>query len=282
MKKVYISLLFVSIILGGCSAGNDGPMSIDEKSVPPGAVGDTQGQVTQRIEDIKNGATPVVKPTGKDGEESADAQQQLQQQQQQQQQQQTEQQASQPVSEAPSVPANLQINEKTKNMNTATIKTNKGTIVVKLNPEKAPLSVENFKKYADSSFYNGTIFHRVMPGFMVQGGGFDASGQEKATEAPIKNEADNSLKNLRGTLAMARTGVIDSATSQFFINLVDNDFLNYKSPDAQGYGYAVFGEVISGMDVVDAIAKVETSTHNGAYENWPVDNVVMESVTLSE
>lgn len=283
MKKTSILLLFMSLMLAGCSAGTD-TLSIDEKNVPPGAVNTNQGDVLQRIEDIKNGATPKVKPTGKETESAATSEQQQQSQQQtQQQSQQQQQQTTQPVSEAPKTATNnLQINEKTKNMNVATIKTSKGVIKVKLNVEKAPISVENFKRYAENKSYSGTIFHRVMPNFMIQGGGFDEKGTQRPTEAPIRNEADNGLKNMRGTIAMARTNVVDSATSQFFINLVDNDFLNYRSPDAQGYGYAVFGEVTEGMDVVDAIAKVQTTTKDGGYENWPVDNVVIEGVTLSE
>ena len=266
MKKIYVLFLISVFLLGGCSASNEN-LSIDEQNVPPGAVANNQDGVLQRIEDIKNGATPKVKPTGKESSAAQSGQAPSQGNSQQQQQQQ--QQASQPISEAPA--HNLQINEKTKNMNVATIKTSKGIIKVKLNAEKAPISVENFKRYAESKAYAGTIFHRVMPNFMIQGGGFDETGAQKPTEAPIKNEADNGLKNTRGTIAMARTGVIDSATSQFFINLVDNAFLNYRSPDAQGYGYAVFGEVTEGMEVVDEIAKVQTTTKAGG-ENWPVDN----------
>lgn len=169
--------------------------------------------------------------------------------------------------------------ETTNNMNTVLLKTSKGDIKIKLNPEKAPISVENFKNYVSKGFYDGTIFHRVISGFMIQGGGFDKKGVQKDTEAEIKNEADNGLLNNRGTIAMARTQVVDSATSQFFINLKDNDFLNYK--DSANYGYAVFGEVIEGMDVVDSIAKVETG-RNGGHQDWPIENVVIESATLVE
>lgn len=171
------------------------------------------------------------------------------------------------------------INEEVKNMNTATLTTNKGKIVIKLDTENAPISSDNFKKYVINGFYDGTIFHRVMSGFMIQGGGFTANGDQKKTEAPIKNEAKNGLKNNRGTLAMARTMVVDSATSQFFINLVDNDFLNYQ--DDSNYGYAVFGEVTEGMDVVDMIAGVKTTT-NGMHENWPIEDIVIESAVLSD
>jgi cyclophilin family peptidyl-prolyl cis-trans isomerase len=137
------------------------------------------------------------------------------------------------------------------------IKTGKGDIKVKLFKDKAPITVENFLKYVDSGHYEGTIFHRVIPNFMIQGGGFTSDMQQKPTLAPIKNEAQNGLANKRGTLAMARTQVIDSATSQFFINVVDNAFLNFRSPDMQGFGYCVFGEVVEGMDVVDAIRSVQ-------------------------
>jgi peptidyl-prolyl cis-trans isomerase B (cyclophilin B) len=159
----------------------------------------------------------------------------------------------------------------------ALIKTSMGDIKVKLNAEKAPISVANFEQYASNKFYDGTIFHRVMSGFMIQGGGFTKDGVQKSTKEPIKNEAKNGLSNKRGTIAMARTGIVDSATAQFYINLVDNNMLNYQ--DDAKYGYAVFGEVVEGMDVVDKIAQVETKT-NGAYENWPVENVVIKSIKL--
>jgi peptidyl-prolyl cis-trans isomerase B (cyclophilin B) len=162
---------------------------------------------------------------------------------------------------------------------TVLIKTNKGDITVKLDGDKAPITVENFLAYTKEGFYDGTIFHRVIPGFMIQGGGFDKNFDQKKTKAPIKNEAANGLKNKRGTLAMARTSDPNSATGQFFINLTDNDFLNYTSATPQGYGYAVFGEVTEGMDVVDAIAKVQTANRNG-HQNVPVEEVVIESVTV--
>jgi cyclophilin family peptidyl-prolyl cis-trans isomerase len=154
------------------------------------------------------------------------------------------------------------------------IKTSKGEIRVELDAERAPLTVRNFLAYADEGFYDGTIFHRVIDGFMIQGGGFGADMRQKQTHDPIKNEANNGLKNARGTLAMARTSVVDSATAQFFINLVDNDMLNHGQRD---FGYAVFGRVVGGMEVVDAIAKVRTG-RSGAYEDVPVDAVVIESI----
>jgi len=152
------------------------------------------------------------------------------------------------------------------------IKTGKGDIKVKLFKDKAPISVENFLKYVDNGHYEGTIFHRVIPNFMVQGGGFTQDMHQKPTLAPIKNEAQNGLLNKRGTLAMARTQVIDSATSQFFINVVDNTFLNFRSPDMQGFGYCVFGEVVEGMDVVDAIRMVPTG-RSGPHSDVPVEAV---------
>lgn len=154
------------------------------------------------------------------------------------------------------------------------IETNMGKIELELNAEKAPISVENFLKYTESGFYNGTIFHRVINNFMVQGGGFDKHMQRKSTLAQIKNEAKNGLKNDRGTVAMARTNVVDSATSQFFINHKDNDFLNNGGRD---YGYAVFGKVTAGMDVVDAIARVQTKARD-----VPVNPVIIKSVKLKE
>jgi peptidyl-prolyl cis-trans isomerase B (cyclophilin B) len=159
----------------------------------------------------------------------------------------------------------------------ALIKTSMGDVKIKLNTKEAPISVANFEKYVSSKFYDGTIFHRVIDDFMIQGGGFDTKGVQKETMAPIKNEAKNGLSNKRGTVAMARTMVVNSATSQFYINLVDNTSLDYK--DDTSYGYAVFGEVVSGMDVVDKIAKVETANH-GQFQDWPVDNVVINSIEM--
>lgn len=152
------------------------------------------------------------------------------------------------------------------------MKTSKGDIKIKLFKDKSPVTVENFLKYVDSGHYENTIFHRVIGNFMIQGGGFTSDMQQKPTMAPIKNEAQNGLANKRGTLAMARTSVINSATSQFFINVVDNDFLNFSSPDAQGFGYCVFGEVIEGMDVVDAIRSVQTG-RKGPHADVPNDPV---------
>ena len=149
--------------------------------------------------------------------------------------------------------------------------TSYGDIEIELNAEKAPISTQNFLKYVDSGFYNGTQFHRVIPGFMVQGGGFDADMRQKDTNAPIKNEADNGLHNVRGTLAMARTQVRDSATSQFFINHKDNAFLDHSSRD---FGYAVFGKVTRGMDVVDKIAQVPTG-NRGMHQNVPREPVLI-------
>lgn len=161
------------------------------------------------------------------------------------------------------------------------IKTNKGEIDLELDAEKAPVTVKNFLSYATNGFYNGTIFHRVIDGFMIQGGGFTPAMEQKITEAPIRNEADNKLLNNRGTIAMARTGVVDSATSQFFINLKDNHFLDYRGPSREDYGYAVFGKVIKGMDVVDAIAKESTTSKSG-HQNVPTANIVIESVTIKK
>ena len=140
------------------------------------------------------------------------------------------------------------------------IATNYGDITVELDAEKAPLTVKNFLSYVDEKFYDGTIFHRVIKGFMIQGGGFTPEMAQKPTHAPVKNEAGNGLKNTRGTIAMARTMVVDSATAQFFINTVDNAFLDHRDNSMQGFGYAVFGKVTDGMAVVDAIASVKTGT----------------------
>ena len=154
-----------------------------------------------------------------------------------------------------------------------------GTITLELDNEKAPATVANFIEYAKTGHYDGTIFHRVIDGFMIQGGGFTKDMNQKPTGEPIRNEAMNGLKNMRGTIAMARTMVVDSATSQFFINLVDNDFLDFRSPTPQGFGYAVFGKVIDGMDVVDQIAKVGTGDC-GPHQNVPTTPVVIRKVTI--
>lgn len=157
-------------------------------------------------------------------------------------------------------------------MNTVTIKTNMGDITVQLNPEKAPETVKNFLQYVDQKFYNNTVFHRVIDGFMIQGGGLDKELNDKKTNAPIKNEASNKLSNQKGTIAMARTSVIDSATAQFFINVSDNTFLDFQSATPSGYGYCVFGSVTEGMDVVEKIKKVKTTTKKG-HQDVPVTNV---------
>ncbi len=156
-----------------------------------------------------------------------------------------------------------------------------GKITLELDDAKAPITVKNFIDYAKSGHYNGTIFHRVIDGFMIQGGGFTPAMEQKKTRDPIKNEATNGLSNARGTIAMARTSVVDSATSQFFINLVDNAFLNFRAPTPQYYGYAVFGKVTEGMDVVDRIAKVRTG-FAGPHQNVPVEPVVIKKVTVAE
>ena len=161
------------------------------------------------------------------------------------------------------------------------LETTSGDILVELYPDKAPETVANFLKYVDNGFYNNTIFHRVIPGFMIQGGGLPARMQQQHTEAPIKNEADNGLKNDRGTIAMARTMDPHSATAQFFINLVDNDFLNFQAPSGNGWGYCVFGKVTEGMDVVDKIAKVKTTTV-GMYQDVPSDLVVITGASRFE
>ncbi len=159
------------------------------------------------------------------------------------------------------------------------LNTNHGRIVVKLHADKAPVTVDNFKSYVRSGFYDGTIFHRVIGNFMIQGGGFEVGMKQKATQAPIKNEADNGLKNKRYTLAMARTNDPHSATAQFFINVVDNDFLDFTSPTPSGWGYAVFAEVVEGQDVVDAIKGVRTG-NSGFHQNVPLEPVVIESAKL--
>ncbi len=159
-----------------------------------------------------------------------------------------------------------------------TIKTNHGDIKVELFDEKAPITCENFRQYITDGFFDGTVFHRVIPNFMIQGGGFDENMSQKQTRAPIKNEADNGESNRRGTLAMARTMDVNSATAQFFINLKDNDFLDHGTRD---FGYAVFGEVTDGMSVVDAIAGVATG-NSGGHQDVPVDNVTIVEVTIDD
>jgi len=157
--------------------------------------------------------------------------------------------------------------------------TNKGNIRIELDAEKAPITTKNFLDYVNERHYDGLIFHRVIAGFMIQGGGMDATMKEKKGKAPIKNEAANGLKNDLGTIAMARTNVVDSATSQFFINLKNNDFLNHRSSAPAEYGYAVFGQVIEGMDVVHGIAQLKTGS-KGHHDDVPVEAVVIDSVTV--
>ena len=165
-------------------------------------------------------------------------------------------------------------------MPTVTFETTHGNIVIDLNEDKAPETVKNFLSYANDGFFDGTIFHRVIPNFMIQGGGFLPGMIQKRTEAPIKNEADNGLSNDRGTIAMARTSDPHSATAQFFINHRDNIFLNHTAPTMQGWGYCVFGKVTDGMDTVDAIAAVSTGNNSG-HADVPLEDVVINKVTVA-
>jgi peptidyl-prolyl cis-trans isomerase A (cyclophilin A) len=160
---------------------------------------------------------------------------------------------------------------------TVTISTSMGNIRIELDAEKAPITTKNFLDYVSTGYYDGLIFHRVIPGFMIQGGGMDPQMKQKGTKSPIKNEATNGLKNKNGSVAMARTNVVDSATAQFFINVKDNDFLDHRSTAADAFGYAVFGQVIEGMDVVQKIEKVKTR-NSGMHQDVPVDPVVIKSV----
>jgi len=169
-----------------------------------------------------------------------------------------------------------------KSMTNVKMETSKGTITLALDAEKAPLTVANIKAYIEDGFYDGLVFHRVIPGFMIQGGGMNADMSEKADKRPpVQNEANNGLKNDRGTLAMARTNDPHSASSQFFINLKDNDFLNFTSESPAGWGYAVFGQVVDGMDVVDEIAKVKTGNH-GYHGDVPLEAITITSMTIVE
>jgi len=160
------------------------------------------------------------------------------------------------------------------------LETNKGVIVLELAPTKAPVTTKNFLMYVREGFFDGTIFHRVIPNFMIQGGGFTEAMEKKRTHPSIKNEAGNGLKNLRGTVAMARTSQVDSANSQFFINVVDNPYLDHRDDSSRGYGYCVFGKVVEGMDVVDAIAKVKTGVSHGM-RDVPVQPVIIEHATVA-
>ena len=161
------------------------------------------------------------------------------------------------------------------------MKTSMGEIKLELYPQKAPKTVANFLSYVKDGFYDGTIFHRVIDNFMIQGGGFTPDMRQKETKPPIINEAGNGLKNLRGTIAMARTSEVNSATSQFFINVVDNPFLDHRDETPKGFGYAVFGKVVEGMDVVDRIKAVKTTT-KGYYRNVPVEPVIIQSIKVVE
>ena len=160
-----------------------------------------------------------------------------------------------------------------------TLTTNFGDITLELNAEKAPITVANFLQYVESGYYDGVIFHRVIDGFMVQGGGFDANMKQKKTKGEIKNEADNGLGNDNYTVAMARTSVPDSASSQFFINIADNDFLNHTAPTSSGWGYCVFGKVVEGMDIVDKIKAVKTTSKSG-HRDVPVEPVIIEKASV--
>ena len=159
--------------------------------------------------------------------------------------------------------------------------TSKGDIVIALDAANAPITVENFLAYVNDGFYAGTVFHRVIDGFMIQGGGMKPNMFEKKTSAPIKNEAANGLKNELGTVAMARTQVVDSATSQFFINVADNDFLNHQNTSPAGYGYAVFGRVTEGMETIDAIRKVRTG-NKGGHQDVPVEPITIDEAIVIE
>lgn len=160
------------------------------------------------------------------------------------------------------------------------VETSAGALEIELFEDKAPLSVKNFLSYANEGYYEGTIFHRVIDNFMAQGGGYTEDLKKKDTKPPVKNEATNGLKNLRGTVALARTGVVDSATSQFFINVVDNDFLNHRDTSTRGYGYAVFGKVTKGMDVVDKIKSVKTGSCGSFPTDCPQTPIVIKSVKV--
>ncbi|MBN2055297.1 peptidyl-prolyl cis-trans isomerase [bacterium] len=161
------------------------------------------------------------------------------------------------------------------------METSLGTIEIELDPGNAPITTKNFLTYTEEKFFDGTIFHRVIPDFMIQGGGFTPDMFEKSTHDPINNEAKNGIKNTRGTIAMARTPVVDSATAQFFINLKDNDFLNHRDDSPRGYGYAVFGHVVSGMDVVDKIAAVSTGKKD-RYSDVPLETVMIKTIRVKE
>ena len=159
--------------------------------------------------------------------------------------------------------------------------TNHGVIKLELNAEKAPKTVENFLNYVNKGHYDNTVFHRVIDGFMIQGGGFEPGMKQKPSDAPVENEANNGLKNVRGSVAMARTNDPHSATAQFFINVSDNDFLNHSAPTPQGWGYCVFAEVVDGLDVLDTIRKVKTG-NKGGHQDVPTDDVIIEKAVVTE
>ena len=161
------------------------------------------------------------------------------------------------------------------------METSKGNMTIELYENEAPITVKNFLSYVSEGFYDGLIFHRVIPNFMIQGGGFDSEMNQKPPKAPIKNEARRGLNNKRGTLAMARTNVINSATGQFFINLTNNDFLNHKDNTSSGFGYAVFGEIIEGMDVVDRIGKARTHAF-GMFRDVPIKEIFIKKMSIIE
>jgi len=161
------------------------------------------------------------------------------------------------------------------------MQTSMGTIDIELDHEKAPATAENFEQYVKEGFYDGTLFHRVIDNFMIQGGGLTADMSNKSTRAPIKNEADNGLKNVTGSIAMARTSDPHSATAQFFINVKDNDFLDFRSPDINGWGYCVFGKVVNGMDVVEKIKKQPTTSKKG-HQDVPVEDIMIEKAEIVE
>jgi len=170
-------------------------------------------------------------------------------------------------------------NKMSDTQNKVKLTTSLGEIIIQLNSEKAPNTSENFITYVKEGFFTGTIFHRIIPGFMAQGGGFDTDFNQKPVHAPIENEADNGLKNNRGTLAMARTGDPHSATAQFFINYKDNSFLDHTAPNSQGWGYAVFAEVIEGMDIVDKMADAATG-NRGGHQDVPKEDIVIEKAEM--
>ena len=186
--------------------------------------------------------------------------------------------ASQAVPEEKNVePSDVKKSEKPR----VRMKTTAGEFVLELDRKSAPVTVENFLQYAEDGGYSGTIFHRVIPAFMIQGGGFEPGMMKKTTRDPIRNEADNGLKNLKGTISMARTSVVDSATNQFFINTKDNAFLDHRGKDPRNYGYAVFGKVVEGMDVVERIESVPTGK-KGPFSDVPSEDVVIESVVIEQ